>query len=482
MQKQIPITIARGDGVGPEIMESVLTILKAANAPLAYQEIEVGQKVYEQGCTSGLKPEAWNSLHQTKVLLKAPITTPQGGGYKSLNVTIRKTLGLYANVRPCVSYSPFVMTKHPNMDLTVVRENEEDLYAGIEYQQTPHVVEGLKIISVTGCERIVRHAFEYARMNGRKKVTCMSKDNIMKMCDGLFHKVFDAIGQEYPDIEKNHYIIDIGTARIADNPGLFDVIVTLNLYGDIISDVAAEVAGSVGLAGSANIGDQYAMFEAIHGSAPDIAGQDKANPSGLLMGAVMMLVHIGQPEIATMIHNAWLTTIEAGIHTADIFTPKTSQTLVGTKAFTDAVVERLGQMPKQLQAVHYEAQPQIKCHNVHNSSGLVGKDRQLVGIDVYLCAEHADTEDLAKTLQALQGEKFVLEMIDNRGAKVWPDGAKETFKSDLWRCRFQGMGDLTNQDIPPLLMRITEQRLDFVKTEQLYEFGGVRGYTLSQGQ
>lgn len=476
------ITIARGDGIGPEIMDATLRILKAADAPLDYDEIEIGKKVYEAGCSSGLRPAAWDSLHRTKVLLKAPITTPQGGGYKSLNVTIRKTLGLYANVRPCVAYSPFVATKHPNMDLVIVRENEEDLYAGIEYQQTPHVVECLKLISVTGCERIVRHAFEYARMNGRKKVTCMSKDNIMKMSDGLFHRVFNEIGKEYPDIEQEHYIIDIGTARIADNPGLFDVIVTLNLYGDIISDVAAEVAGSVGLAGSANVGDQFAMFEAIHGSAPDIAGQDKANPSGLLMGAVMMLVHIGLSEVATKIHNAWLATIEDGIHTADIFTPKTSQTLVGTKAFTDAVIERLGQKPKRLHPVEYEAQPQVKCHNVHNSSGLEGKNRQLVGIDVFVCADHIDVDNLAEKLQQAQGKSFKLKMIGNRGTKVWPEGLKETFKSDLWRCRFLGEGDINNADLAALLQQVHAQDLDFVKTENLYNFDSERGYTLAQGE
>ena len=482
MSNKTLITIAHGDGIGPEIMASTLRILDTAGAQLEYDEIEVGKKIYEQGHTSGLKPEAWNSLTQTKVLLKAPITTPQGGGYKSLNVTIRKSLGLYANVRPSVAYAPFVATKHPNIDLVIVRENEEDLYAGIEYQQTSHVVQCLKLISVTGCEHIVRHAFEYARMNGRKKVTCMGKDNIMKMTDGLFRRVFNEIGKEYPDIEQEYYIIDIGTARIADNPGLFDVIVTENLYGDIISDVAAEVAGSVGLAGSANIGDQFAMFEAIHGSAPDIAGQDKANPSGLLMAAVMMLVHIGQPEIATQIHNAWLATIEDGIHTADIFTPKTSQTLVGTKAFTDAVIERLGRMPKKLHAVKYEAQPQVKCHNVHNSSGLEGKNRELIGVDVFVCHEPSDVDDLAHKLQQVEDSQFSLKMIGNRGAKVWPDGMKETFKSDLWRCRFMGEQGITNADVAALLIRIDQQGLDFVKTEQLYNFDGERGYTLAQGE
>src|SRR5687767_8689709 len=264
----VPITVAYGDGIGPEIMDATLHILKEAGARVDIETIEIGEKVYLAGNSAGIGPEAWESLRRTKVFLKAPITTPQGGGYKSLNVTTRKTLGLYANVRPCVSYHPFVETKHPVMDVVIVRENEEDLYAGIEYQQTPQVVQCLKLISRPGCEKIVRYAFEYARQNSRKKVTCFTKDNIMKQTDGLFHKVFDEIGAEYSDVKKEHWIVDIGAAKMADTPEAFDVIVLPNLYGDILSDVAAQIAGSVGLAGSANIGDQCAMFEAIHGSAP----------------------------------------------------------------------------------------------------------------------------------------------------------------------------------------------------------------------
>src|SRR6201997_5530418 len=298
MATRIPITVAHGDGIGPEIMAATLHILEAAGAPLDIETIEVGEKVYLTGNTSGILPSAWESLRRTKVFLKAPITTPQGGGYKSLNVTTRKMLGLYANIRPCVSYHPFVRTKHPGMDVVIVRENEEDLYAGIEYQTTTEEVQAVKVITRPGTEKIVRYAFEYARQYNRKKVTCFTKDNILKMTDGLFHRVFDEIGPEYPDIEKEHWIVDIGAAKMADTPQAFDVIVMPNLYGDVLSDVAAQIAGSVGLAGSSNIGDQCAMFEAIHGSAPRRAGQNLANPSGLLLGSVLMLVHINQPEVA----------------------------------------------------------------------------------------------------------------------------------------------------------------------------------------
>src|SRR5213078_4937717 len=380
----VPITVAYGDGIGPEIMEATLHILKEVGAKLQIEKIEIGEKVYLSGNTSGIDPSAWDSLRNTKVFLKAPITTPQGGGYKSLNVTVRKTLGLYANVRPCVSYHPFIETKHPGMDQVIVRENEEDLYAGIEYRQTDQVMMGLKIISRPGSEKIVRYAFEFARRHNRKKVTCFTKDNIMKFTDGLFHKVFNEIAAEYSDIENEHWIVDIGAAKLADTPEAFDVLVMPNLYGDVLSDVAAQIAGSVGLAGSANIGESIAMFEAIHGSAPRRAGQNLANPSGLFMGAVMMLVHIGQTNIAERVHNAWLRTIEDGIHTYDIYDEGSSKQKVGTKEFAQAVVDHLGKKPKTLRAVAYnQGDVEQVC------SETIVKERsdtrkELVGVDVYL--------------------------------------------------------------------------------------------------
>src|SRR5450631_3598876 len=353
MPTPTPITVAHGDGIGPEIMAATLQILQSAGAALDIETIEIGEKVYLRGNSAGIDPSAWESLRRTKVFLKAPITTPQGGGFKSLNVTTRKTLGLYANIRPCVSYHPYVQTKHPTMDIVIVRENEEDLYAGIEHRQTDEVYQCLKLISRPGSEKIVRYAFEYARVNKRKKVTCFSKDNIMKMTDGLFHKVFDEVAAEYPDIQNEHWIVDIGAAKMADTPEAFDVIVLPNLYGDILSDVAAQIAGSVGLAGSGNIGETAAMFEAIHGSAPRRAGQNLANPSGLLLGGVLMLVHIGQPDVAELVHNAWLRTLEDGVHTYDIFQEGVSKQKVGTKEFAEAVIARLGQKPNTLKPVTY---------------------------------------------------------------------------------------------------------------------------------
>ncbi|HSW71731.1 MAG TPA: NADP-dependent isocitrate dehydrogenase, partial [Gammaproteobacteria bacterium] len=363
MTIKTPITLAYGDGIGPEIMRATLKILELAGAQLAPELIEIGEKVYLQGTTTGIPESAWQSLKRTKVLLKGPITTPQGGGYKSLNVTLRKTLGLFANVRPCISYYPYVPTTCPEMNLVIVRENEEGTYTGIEHRLTDEVFQCLKLVTRPGCERVIHYAFEYARKHNRKKVTCMTKDNIMKMTDGIFHQVFNEVASEYPDIQKEHYIIDIGAARLASKPFLFDVIVTTNLYGDILSDIAAEIAGSVGLAGSANIGNHVAMFEAIHGSAPDIAGKKLANPSGLLHGAIQMLVHINQPEIAAAIEDAWLKTIEEGIHTADIYSVERSKKKVNTDEFAEAVIKRLGQKPSHFKPVSYQSVPaKIECY------------------------------------------------------------------------------------------------------------------------
>jgi isocitrate dehydrogenase len=483
MSDKTPITVAAGDGIGPEIMDATLKILQAAGAPLEFEHIDIGEKVYHQGHKSGIAPEAWDSLRRTKIFLKAPITTPQGGGYKSLNVTVRKTLGLYANVRPCVSYAPFVDTQFPGMDLVIIRENEEDTYAGIEHQQTDQVTQCLKLISRPGCERICRYAFEYAVANGRKKVTCFTKDNIMKLTDGLFHKVFDEVAAEYPDIENEHWIVDIGAAKMATAPGNFDLIVMPNLYGDILSDVAAQMTGSVGMAGSANIGDGIAMFEAIHGSAPRRAGQNLANPSGLLNGAIMMLVHLGHPKTAEQIHNAWLSTIEDGVHTYDIFKEGHSKQKVGTREFADAVVARLGQTPKTLKVAAYrkdkEGGIQVKI-----TPTVPGK-KAIVGVDVFLHNADLTPDQLGQKLAATNGDGLQLKMITNRGVKVWPDGFPETFCTDHWRCRYKASpegGTVQHGQIIRLLERIEQAKLDFIKTEHLCTLNGEPVYSLGQGE
>ena len=477
------ITVAHGDGIGPEIMDATLRIMKAAKVDVEYDVIEIGEKVYKAGHKSGISPESWDILRGNPYFLKAPITTPQGGGYKSLNVTIRKSLGLYSNLRPFRAYPPYVPSHFPHMDVVIVRENEEDLYAGIEHQQTSEVVQTLKLISEPGSEKIVRYAFEYAKAYGRKKVTCMTKDNVMKHSDGLFHQTFDKISKEYPEIAADHWIIDIGSAVVAARPESLDVVVTLNLYGDVISDIAAEVAGSVGMAGSSNIGMQHSMFEAIHGSAPDIAGQNLANPSGLLNGATMMLVQMGMAEKAELIQNAWLRTLEDGIHTGDIFQTQRSKERVGTKEFANAVIERLGQRPTKLKSVRYNEDVKIEV----NINEKPPKKKELVGVDVFVDwrGDNRDADEIGdRLLNNASTDRLKLKLISNRGVLVYPGGLPETFKTDHWRCRFVNpSGEIcNNSDVIELLQSVQAEGFDFIKTEHLYHFDGERGYSLSQGE
>ncbi len=476
-----PITVAMGDGVGPEITAATLRVLHAAGARLAIESIEIGERAYLQGHSGGIPAAAWESLRRTKVLLKGPITTPQGSGVKSLNVTLRKSLGLFANVRPCVSYAPFVATLHPDMNVVIVRENEEDLYAGIEHRQTQEVVQCLKLVSRPGTERIIRYAFAYARAHGRKKVTCFTKDNIMKLTDGLFHRLFEEIGAEYPDIEQEHMIVDIGAARLATRPLLFEVVVTPNLYGDIISDIAAEMTGSVGLGASANIGASGAMFEAIHGSAPDIAGKDIANPSGLLLAAVQMLAHLGQVSVAERVHKAWLATIEAGTHTRDIANSETTRAVVGTKAFADALIGNLGQSPRQLAAPRYARLP---VREVASTSMDRLETKVRVGVDVFVEWEGNRPEALADVMRSAVFGAYHLDMISNRGVKVWPNGLPETSCTDHWRCRFlaEPGKQFTAVMGAELLLRLARAGIDVVKTEGLFTFDGKPGFSVGQGQ
>jgi isocitrate dehydrogenase len=475
-----PITVAYGDGIGPEIMTATLRILDAGGAQLELERIEIGESIYKKGLSNGIEPASWESLRRTKVFLKAPITTPQGGGFKSLNVTVRKTLAMYANVRPCASLYPYVATKHPRMDLVIVRENEEDVYGGIEHRQTNQVAQCLKLISRPGSERIVRYAFEYARANKRKKVTCFTKDNIMKLTDGLFHRTFDEIATEYPDIEHEHWIVDIGAAKMADTPEAFDVLVMPNLYGDILSDVAAQITGSVGLAGSANIGDHCSMFEAIHGSAPRRAGQNLANPSGLLHGAILMLVHIGQSDAAERVHNAWLRTIEDGVHTYDIYKEGTSSEKVGTSQFADAVIARLGKKPEHLKPVEYAKGAHM---DLAIRAAKTAETKARTGVDLFIDRPDGNPDAIASAMQRFGVEGTRLTTISNRGTKVWPNGNPDTYWSDHWSCRFESEGTpFTAGHVVALLDAANRAGFDVIKTEGLYTFDGERGYSLAQGE
>jgi len=474
------ISLIRGDGIGPEITDSVIQILEASGANLKYAEIEAGEKLYLSGKTSGISDSAWDTMRKYPTLLKGPITTPRGTGYKSLNVTIRKTLGLFANLRPARTYDPFVKTKHPGTDLIIVRENEEDTYAGIEHRQTREVTQCLKLITQPGTEKIVRYAFEFAKSNGRKKITCMVKDNIMKITDGLFASIFKEIAKEYKDIETESMIIDIGAALLANNPQRFDVILAPNLYGDILSDIAAEVTGSVGMCGSSNIGDSIAMFEAVHGSAPDIAGKDIANPTALIKAAVLMLVHLGMPDKANLVRNAVLKALEDGYRTADIFNGEEGTTKVGTKAFTQAIIERLGESPKMLEVRELSRPKTIQLQKPTKI-----ETKELVGVDIFIDEYYKrEPVSLGKTMEAFTNKSLHLKMITNRGVKVYPDGQPETFLTDHFRCRFvanEGQ-KVSSKDIIELMATFEAKGMDVIKTENLYTFDGKIGYSLGQGE
>jgi len=476
------ITVAHGDGIGPEIMDATLRVLEAAGAPLTLEPVTIGLAAYEQGHLTGIAPDAWETIRRNAVFLKAPITTPQGGGYRSLNVTIRTTLGLFANVRPTSAFAPFVHSMHPGMDLVIVRENEEDLYAGIEFRPTAEVAKSVKLITRPGTERIVRYAFEYARAHGRRTVACMTKDNIMKHTDGLFHRVFDEVAAEYADIRAEHHIVDIGAARLAAQPERFDVIVTLNLYGDILSDIAGQVAGSVGISGSANIGRNHAMFEAVHGSAPDIAGRGIANPSGLLNAAVQMLVHLGEAEVAERVANAWLTTLESGLHPADIFRDELSEREVTTEQFADAVIERLGERPERLRPASFETR---RISIPDPVTPVVVRER--AGIDVYVRWDEPgrDPSALARSIElAVATGPLRLALITNRGVEVHPGQNPETLMTDHWRCRFLPVASATGGHAPVALdealavpVMLAGGGIEVVGTEVLQRVDGAEGYS-----
>ncbi len=485
ISKKTNITIAYGDGIGPEIMESVISILEASKAPLKFHVIEVGQKIYEKFSETGITNENLDLIKANKILLKAPITTPQGGGYKSLNVTLRKSLGLYANVRPSLSYYPFINTMHKNLDVVIIRENEEDLYAGIEYRHTHNMMESLKLISRTGCEKIVRYAFEYAMKHNRKKVTCFSKDNIMKFSEGILHKVFDEIASEYREvIESEHYIIDIGTAILATDPDRFDVIVTSNLFGDIISDMTGKMSGSVGLAGSCNVGSKYAMFEAIHGSAPKMANKGVANPSGLLSASVMMLSHIGEYQTANLIGNALKKTIEDGIHTKDIYNQDISKKMVGSKEFTREVINRLGETPSHLKTESYSYSNPIN-EKITSATKAVSKEsleKRLVGVDIFLDFKTKNSNSLVQKLKEIlkDFQNLSLNSVFSKGLKFWPNSNVEESFSDHWCCRFlseDAKPVIDYLDIIELLSLFAKSDIKFIKVENLYFFGSERGFS-----
>ena len=458
------ICVAYGDGIGPEIMKSVIKVLNAAQVKLTYTIVDIGEKVYLSGISSGITSEGWNAIFQNKVLLKGPMTTPLGGGYKSINVTLRKKLGLFANIRPVKSYEPYIDCNAKNMDIVIVRENEEDLYSGIEYQTTANSYVAVKLISEESSRRIIRYAFDYAMLNQRQTITCITKNNIMKLSDGCFARVFDEIAQEYPTINHKHMIVDIGAARIASKPSQFDVVVTLNLYGDIISDIAAEAAGAVGIAGSGNIGSDYAMFEAVHGSAPDIARQGKANPSGLLNAATMMLRHLDMQDKAQQIEEAWLQTIKSGIQTVDL--DNRPGKFVTTSQFTDAIINNLDLRPKLLTS-------KTSSH-ITSKIAKVHKTHKVVGCDIYVRSANC------QYFNNLVFKSMKLKFIGYKGLVIWP-GEVRYDELDMLQFRFI-KDNCSQQDILEIQTEIIAAQFEIVMFSLLSEYDGADGFSKGQGE
>jgi isocitrate dehydrogenase len=478
--QRIPVTLIPGDGIGPECVESARRIVEATGAPIAWEEHEAGAEVFKKGLPSGVPRDTMDSISRTRVALKGPLETPVGFGEKSANVTLRKLFETYANVRP-VREMPGVTTPYSGrgVDLVMVRENVEDLYAGIEYLQTPGTAEALKLISVKGSERIARFAFEYARSVGRTKVACATKANIMKFTEGNMKRAFEKVAPDYPEIEPWHVIVDNCAHQLVKRPEQFEVIVTTNMNGDILSDLSSALIGGLGFAPSANIGNEAAIFEAVHGSAPKYAGKDVINPTAVILSAVLMLRYLGLFDEAAAIEHAIFVTLEAGILTGDVLgydrgTP--------TTAYTDAVIGNLGKRTEtwDIREVRPLELPQLDPapDYVRPSS------RAVVGLDVFVESPMSPAELGSSLMELTHDTNLSLKMVSSRGTKVFPPTGALTESGDHFRCRFiikQDPGDLSDDDVHALLTRISS-RHRWMHIEKLQEFDGELAFTRDQGE
>ncbi|GIU96383.1 MAG: isocitrate dehydrogenase [NADP] [Actinomycetota bacterium] len=476
----IPVTLIPGDGIGPEVVSAARRVVEATGAPIEWEECEAGAAVFRKGLPSGVPDETIESISRTRVVLKGPLETPVGFGEKSANVTLRKLFETYANVRP-VRELPGVRTPYSGrgIDLVVVRENVEDLYAGIEYMQTPGVAQTLKLITVKGCEKIARFAFEYARSEGRRSVACATKANIMKLSEGTLKRVFERVAPEYPDIESWHVIVDNCAHQLVKRPEQFDVIVTTNMNGDILSDLTSALVGGLGFAPSANIGNDVAIFEAVHGSAPKYAGKDVINPTALILSAVLMLRYLGLFEEAAAIEHAVFVTLESGVLTGDVVGYDRG---ARTSAYTDAIVGNLGRRTDRWTI--REVKP-LQLPTVAPDPDFVRPaSRAVVGLDVFVESPLTATELGASLLELTRDTRLSLKMISCRGTKVFPPTGAMPELVDHYRCRFvirENPGDLPDEDVHELLTRISRHHR-WMHIEKLQEFDGELGFTRAQGE
>ncbi len=490
MSQAHQVTVIPGDGVGPEVVRSAVRIIEAEGVRIDWEEAEAGLEVFKRGDTSGVPAATRASIERTRVVLKGPLETPVGFGEKSANVTLRKLFETYANVRPAREL-PGVPTRYAGegVDLIIVRENVEDLYAGIEHMQTPDVGQCLKIISRKGSEKIIRYAFELARREGRQKVTCATKANIMKLTEGLFKGVFEELAPEYPEIVAEHLIIDNVAHQLAKAPAQFDIIVTTNLNGDIISDLASGLVGGLGFASSGNYGDGVAIFEAVHGSAPKYAGKDVINPTALILSAVMMLRHLGEVKAADRVEDAVLATLESG----DAVTQDLARQAGGdvehaasTSGFTDAVIAALGSRPSRggRRARPAGSPPTALPGWDYSAAHYAGIDRRTIGMDMFIATE-LRSEVLGPDLERIAGgTAFELEMISSRGTKVYPSTGLSPDDVGLLRARFvtRDRGDAVDAELLELQARVAARHPGWTHIEKLHVFAGQDGFTKAQGQ
>lgn len=474
------VTVIPGDGIGPEVVESAVRLVEATGAPIVWEEAAAGASMFRAGVASGVPRETIESIARTRVALKGPLETPVGYGEKSANVTLRKLFETYANIRP-VREMPAVPSPYAGrgIDLVVVRENVEDLYAGIEHMQAPDVAQCLKLISRPGCGRIVRTAFELARSEGRRSVACATKANIMKLTEGMLKRVFEEIAPEYPEVESWHVIVDNCAHQLVRRPEQFDVIVTTNMNGDILSDLTSGLVGGLGFAPSANLGDDVAIFEAVHGSAPKYAGRDVINPTAMVGSAVLMLRRLGHFDAATDLEQAVAVTLESGVHTRDV----RESDAVGTRAYTDAVLANLGRRSQTWPSRQHQPLRMPTVDSLRPADRTVY--RSDAGVDVFI-ESRLPAADLGPVLQQLAaGTPLALKMISNRGTQVWPASAgTETFCVDHYRCRFILRDDerlLTDAPVHDLLRRVGA-RFRWMHVEKLAELDGKPAYTKAQGE
>jgi len=481
------IAVAKGDGIGPEIMEAVIGIFNAAKLPLEYQYVDMGKWVFDKGFSNGMTPEAKESIEKLGILFKGPMETPKGKGVKSVNVTARKTWNTYANDRKFQTLSGVdtVFSKAGiNIDLTIVRENIEDTYGGVEHKLTQDVAIARRYITRGGSEQVIRYAFEMAQKKGARRITCGHKANIMKLTDGLFLEVFNEIAKAYPNLKADDIIVDDLCMKLVSRPDLFDVIVLTNLQGDIVSDLCAGLVGGLGFAPSSNIGDHISIFEAVHGTAPDIAGKNIANPTALLLSGLNMLRHLGMMEKAVMIENALLYTLESGVHTGD-FGDKAIAS-VNTTVFAQAIIDNFGKQPSD------HTKPNLKDFDfvstnraISNNPMLLGSNNELhkiVGADFFI---ETILQPNALAAIAIQEEKNQLKLvtISNRGTQVWPTGSVFTNLVNQYLLRFETEDEtpLTQSDIIHLYSALAKN-FQISSVEILNMWGDKKAYSLAQGQ